>query len=632
MSGREVSDAGIESLPDLAAHVPNLFIGDNSLRSFGDTYSIRGQVNTPFFSDPSVVLYVDDVAYGNAFSYSTELIDIERIDVFRGPHGHLFGKNNSGGVIQIYSRKPIDRSEANAGFTYGSYDLQRYRAGLMGPIVSNAVYFGAAGVFAKRDGILRNGNLKTRPDTEDGFNGRFFLTWAPSEEWEATFTITGEEYDDGTQRIVPLSGNHFQVASDFDGETQIAANSQSLRVRHSAENFVFTSVTARRDWKLDPFTLDLDLSPFVGNTASIEQQQEQWSQELRLQSPPEAETWKWLAGFYFSTSEIDNDSTRNFFIPPPVGIFATGRTRYTREDSNYALFGQVTCAATEKLDISLGTRLDYTVRHIDRTKASTLALIRPIDDDEDFFNAAPKLTFACDATEDILVYGSTGLGFKPGGFSGFVDPPSSPEFDTEYTWANEIGVKSAWCDKRCFANVSLFYYKIWDYQVERPVPGSTDLTIVNADEATSFGAEAELTATPLDGLELTALVGTTWIEFDRYKDPSTGATLDGNRAPFVPEFNLGLAAQYRSRSGLFARTELHLVGDTYFDDLNTQRGKQSSYALVHAKAGYESKHFAVYVYGNNLTDREYFTNKRVDLSAGVPGEPLTVGVETSLRY
>lgn len=267
-----------------------------------------------------------------------------------------------------------------------------------------------------------------------------------------------------------------------------------------------------------------------------------------------------------------------------------------------------------------------------RTKTSTFGPVPPRDRDEDFFNLAPKLTLDYRFTDSVMAYGSTGLGFKPGGFTAFLDPPTSPEYDTELVWASEIGLKSTYWDDKLTTRVALFYHDIWDYQVERTITGTTDLTIFNAPEVQSLGAEVELIARPLRGLELSGAFGYTHSEFVRYKDPLTSANLEGNRTPYSPEFTALLAAQYKHRLGLLGRIEWLIVGDTFYDEANTSHFRQSTYGLLNARLGYEREQFAVYLFGKNLTNTRYFTNKIVDLNAGIPGEPATVGVMASLRY
>jgi iron complex outermembrane receptor protein len=629
-----VDAGGIGSVSDLLGRVPNLSATDSAARSFGDSYGIRGAVNSRFFGNPALVLYVDDVPYGHASSYSTELFAIERVDVWRGPQATVFGKNSEAGVVNVVTRPPANRHEAGAAAAYESFDFQDYRAAVLGPIVKDRLFFGVAGNSSMRDGFLDNTNLGTEPDTQDALAGRAVLRWTPDVDWDVTVRASGERFNDGTQRMVRLGGDPFKVASDFDGVTDIDANSQSLRIAHARENFTITSITSRREWNLDPFTLDLDLSPVPGNRALIRRDERQWSQELRLQSAPETARLKWRAGFFFSTSNFDGDDARDFIVEVAPGFFfpVTERTQFGLGEDNYAVFGQVTFSPADKLDVTIGARFDYTVKDIDRMKTSTLGPVPATRDERDFFTVAPKLIVDYRCTESLMVYGTTGLGFKPGGFSAFIDPPASPGFDTELAWANEIGLKSSWWEGKLSANVALFYYDIRDYQVERSVPNSTDLTIVNAPQVSSLGAELELTAAPIDGLELSAVLGYTRARFDRFRDPATGANLDGKRVPFSPEFTAALAAQYKHPTGLFARVEVRALGATFYDEANSGRLRQDSYALLDARFGYQAAHFSVALYGNNLTDTVYFTNKIKELDAGVPGAPQTVGVVASIAF
>lgn len=147
-----------------------------------------------------------------------------------------------------------------------------------------------------------------------------------------------------------------------------------------------------------------------------------------------------------------------------------------------------------------------------------------------------------------------------------------------------------------------------------------------------MGAEVELIARPVTGLELSGAFGYTHAEFVRYQDPTTGADLAGNDTPYTPEFTATAAAQYKHRLGFFGRVEFVAIGETFYDEANTGRFRQASYGLLNARLGYERKHFAVFLFGRNLTDTEYFVNKVVDLVAGVPGEPATIGAMVQLSY
>lgn len=177
----------------------------------------------------------------------------------------------------------------------------------------------------------------------------------------------------------------------------------------------------------------------------------------------------------------------------------------------------------------------------------------------------------------------------------------------------------------------MFYYRIRDYQVERFL-NPFDLVIVNADRADSYGVEFEVNTMPWQGLSFESAFGYNLIEFKKHRDPLTGADLSGNRAPFAPEFNLMLAAEYRHAHGYFVRTEGIWTGRTYFDQYNSDLFREDRYTVFNARIGFERKHFALYAYGNNLTDTRYFTFKLPSAFSGTPGEPRTFGVQLSLNY
>src|SRR5204863_7102689 len=161
----------------------------------------------------------------------------------------------------------------------------------------------------------------------------------------------------------------------------------------------------------------------------------------------------------------------------------------------------------EKLDVTLGLRLDDTTRKMQREHTSTFGPPAPAEAAGSFYNAAPKLSLGYHLTEEIRLYGSTCLGFKPGGFSAHIDPPASPRFNTERVWASELGVKSAWLDGKVNANLSLFYYDITDYQVEQFAPAGFNVTIARAPSARSLGSEVELSARPVAGLQFSGFSG-----------------------------------------------------------------------------------------------------------------------------
>ncbi|MCX6995984.1 MAG: TonB-dependent receptor [Kiritimatiellaeota bacterium] len=631
---QDLAASGLQSLQQLPAATPNLALSHAVARSYGDIYAVRGIANTEFFSDPALAIYVDDAPMGAVFASPPDLLNIERMDIWRGPQGTRFGKNSPAGVIDITTRKPTDRYEADGSASYSTYNTQVYYASALGPLVPGKLRLSLTGGYSRSDGFLDNPLLKNHPDFQEGLNGRAYLGWTPAEDWDISLALGGVKYNDGV-RLVPLAGDHRAVPSDINPRADAAGNDQALRIRRTLPGVVITSITTRRDFSENPILLDLDLSPLPGNTALIRQHEQFLSQEFRLQSPSSADVWSWRGGVFFSSAQRDGADTRQFAADPAHGLLfpVEQTTDFTIKEQQAALFGQLTYAGVDRLAVTFGARGEYTAKSLDHTKQIMGRPLPPVNADDDYFAVAPKLTIDYHLAKDVMVYASSGLGFKPGGFSAYIDPPKSPAFATERNWANEVGLKSAWLDNRLLANVACFYNDISHYQVARSITGTADLTIFNAPAVTARGVEVQLVGKPLAGVELSADFGYTDIQFDRFDNPETGASLKGKRPPYVPEFNACFAAQFTCPRGFFGRIEYQAMGRTFYDETNSSTLEQSGYGLVNARLGYEARRFSVCLFGENLADTDYFTKKLMVLQpAGVPGTPQTFGVMASVKY
>lgn len=632
---RQIESAGVTALYDLPAQAPGLSLSRSVSRAFGDVYSIRGVANTEFFSSPAVALYVDGAPAGDAMTYPIDLVDLESVNLWRGPQGTYFGKNGPAGVLELRTRQPTDTVTARASATYASRETEQYRASVMGPLVPGKLRYALSGAYGHSDGFIENPLSKVNNDRSEDSSGRLALGWTPQEDLEIGFAATAENYNDGV-RLAPLGADPTKVSSDVNQTADATGNGQVLSIRRTLPKAIVSSITTRREFSLDPLLLDLDLSQYPGNTALIKQDEELWSEELRVESPKDADDWTWRAGLFYANATRNGDDTRSFLAPTGTGQYmpVSQQTVFELTEDTYAGYGQATYAGIDRLGITVGARLDYTEKAIERTKLAMPGYPVPaIDDEDSYFTAAPKLGLDYRVNESIVAFASSGLGFKPGGFSAYIDPPKSPAFDTERNWASELGLKTTWLEGALLANAALFYNDIKDYQVERALLGSTDLTIVNAPEVTSQGVEAEVVVKPVQGLELSAAASVIDAQFDEFTSPDTGADLEGKTPPYIPEYTATLAALYRVTCGAFARVEYQAIGNVSFDAENSDTLTEGSYGLVNARLGYETKDYAITVFGANLTDEDYYMRRlMVAVPAGVPGDPQTFGITAAVKY
>ena len=201
--------------------------------------------------------------------------------------------------------------------------------------------------------------------------------------------------------------------------------------------------------------------------------------------------------------------------------------------------------------------------------------------------------------------------------------------------AFEAGITHTTADKKLAATLRVFYYDIDGLQIERSFATSSfadDYLVINAPRARSLGGELELSWKPVNGLTLAADLGATNATLRKFTDPYTGNNFAGNRAPAVPEYDASLRADFESPSGFFGGIELSAVGETFYTEAEDAFFGQKAYSLLNARLGYAQGRYRVTVYGQNLTDKEYYSAITPGTFHGTPGAPRTFGVEFAAKF
>ncbi len=627
---------------DLTSKVPNLSVFDaNNDRS--PKFSIRGLRENNFgIGEPVVGMYIDDVPYFDLNSRGVSLFDVERADFLRGSQSTLFGASGPGGVLNITTRQPDNNWHGYAGASYGNYDYQNYQVGLGAPLLKDKLYLNLSGLYSDRDGFVHNNVLNTDPDTREAISGRASLKWLATEALSFTFSATGENFNDG---FVPtyyptLDKGPFSVSRNIDGFVHTHSDNQALKVAYDTPDIRVTSVTTHRDWDQNlSQDFDFSASPFFSTVGFANPELEQWSEELRVQSPAESENLKWLGGLFFLSSELDNESGSSTFVAVPVPFTTAATTTSHTESQTYAAFGQGTYTVMENLDLTAGVRFTYDNREMSRRRVVTVPPATFSSSLEDNFSAIqPKFAVAYHFTPKAEVYASVTKGYQSGGFNPSVDNPNQSRFDSADSWQFELGTKTLWLEDKLTANAALFYTETRDYQVFRLNPlNPTQSFLLNAERATSYGAELEVTARPCQSFEVGAGVAYTHATYDVFGDPNTGARFDGNNISFVPELTMNLSATIHLPCGFYVRGEVDGMGRYYLDDANST--PQPLFFIANAQAGYQHKNVDVYFFAKNIFDKRYSNNAldlrnalQKDLLVRQPGDPVTFGGAVNVHF
>lgn len=664
VTGEAIDKLNIDDIGAIAAANPSLVYSEAGGEA---QLYIRG-VGSNIFSvgvDQSVATHIDGVYAGRANMGLTQFLDIDRVEILRGPQGTLYGRNATGGAINIISRAPTDDFEGYASGLLGSFDRVDFRGALSGPLTESL----SARVAVRRlkdDGYTEDLDPRgsNKIDDNDLTAVRGSLRWK-SEGLTASLIAEHSEFENGNTSIYPIDNDG--LAGSFG-----AIPTNSIRkTRNNTPSFHkwnTSGVTGNFDWNVsDSTNLNLTLgyrdwdSDFLFNTdgteievtrSSFAYTSEQLSAELRLSG--EAGWGRWLVGAYW----FDEDKfgglglVRAGFTPPAVLAPRSFIFRADGTGEATAIFGQVDYKLAETWTLSAGLRYSdekkgdllrqstllpdnellglFTPNVIpDATPATTRNVSRSWD------AWTPRLGLEYRPSDDRLFYLTYSEGFKSGGFNDLsvINPPFDPEFIDSF----EIGAKTEWLNGRLRANASAFYYDYTDLQVSvfASVGNITTTFTTNAAEATVKGLELDLVARPIDALDIRASLAFLDATYDNFTTPYGSCTaanvaLDsrcvgrvglprlinaaGNRLNNAPEFKGSLSVGYSIDLASGGQVTLfgavNHQGRVFFLPANTTVMSQASYTLVDARIGYENESgdWAVGAFVKNLTDEEYFHN------------------------
>ena len=664
VTGDAIEKLNIDDIGAIAAANPSLVYSEAGGEA---QLYIRG-IGSNIFNigaDQSVATHIYGVYTGRANMGLTQFLDIDRVEILRGPQGTLYGRNATGGAINIISRAPTDEFEGYVSGLVGSFDCIDVRGAVAGPITENL-----SGRLAVRrlkdDGYTEDLDPQggDKVDDNDLAALRGSLRWK-SDALTATLIAEYSEFENGNTSIFPIDNTGLAESLGAKPNRDIHKTYNNTPSFHEWETGAVTGIL---DWTLtDTTNLNLTVgyrdwdSDFLFNTDGTEIEitrttlsyaSEQLSAELRLSG--ESGWGRWLVGAYW----FDEDKygalglVRSGFTPPAVLVPRSFIFRAEGTGEATALFGQVDFKLADTWTLSAGLRYSdekkgdflrqstllpdnellglFTPNPIpDATPASTRRVTRSWD------AWTPRVGLEFRPADDRLFYLTYSEGFKSGGFNDLsvVNPP----FDPELVDSIEVGAKTEWLGGRLRANASAFYYDYTDLQVSvyASVGSITTTFTTNAAEATVQGLELDLVAKVTESLDIAASLAVLDATYDRFVTPYGSCTavnvaLDarcagrvglprlidaaGNRLNNAPEFKGSVSATYRfdlsGGGSISLQGAAHHQGRVYFLPANTTVMSQSSYTLVDARIGYENESgdLAVGAFVKNLADEDYFHN------------------------
>ncbi|MCY1666327.1 TonB-dependent receptor [Rhizobium sp. SL86] len=579
-TAEDLESRDIDTVADLDRIFPDVNIRSRSSRTYAN-FTIRGQASLDFYN-PSTQVYIDGLPQ-DSFNLTRALpAELESVELLYGPQGTLYGRGAIGGVINIVTRKPDN--EARFGFDANLTDQGAggtFHAST--PIIEDVLYGDASISFLNGNDTYTTTTGEDVGGTKD-INGQVRLRYAPTDSpWDITVTAGRGHVSSTEEYFVLESMLEDRVA--YPAPSQYDLDTWNFGI-NAAYDLGFATITALTGYQKS----DLDRTIFGSYTP-----EKQWtlSQELRIASnPDQGSAIDYVAGLYYQHL----DFTRN--VP------AYGQVSNQKIDS-YALFGDVTWHATDRLDISPGLRLDYEYAAAEATGGITL------NDDNSFTALSPKLGASYSLSDEWRVYGLLSTGFKAGGFTRNVAPANIAfTYDPQHTYNGEAGLKYRNETGTLEAQLSAYYNVTKDYQMF--VGTQPYQYLQNVGEVTAKGIDLKIRAKPTEEIGITAGLAYNHTRFTDYENPlTTGADLTGNTVPYAPEFTANLMVDYRfevesGRGAFVPYAGLTYVGEHYFDETNTIG--QKAYALVDLGVKWEiEEQVTAEVFVTNVFDKTYTT-------------------------
>ena len=621
-----------------------------------------GTITSSSGVEPSVATVIDGVVLARPGQSTIDLLDVERIEVLRGPQGTMFGKNASAGVVNIVSRRPTSTLTVDGQLSYYEDGEYRIRLGASGPVTGN-LGFTLGGVVADYRGNVVN---LANGDRVNGFERRGLrgkLVLEPSAALTVTligdYARTKEDVPIGvslsTSRVAFPSGEvaanpalavslqadgiapsprNRRIRSTFNSSVRDENYGTSLTAELDLGEYQITSITAYREWKnrqhqdWDAFTTLLPEVPQGEDWGRV--RTDQLSQELRLTSPKGGFV-DYVIGLYYFHSKTHEDYRRGVTqAAGPAPITNTGTAAFQTKLNNYSVFGEANFNLADPLRIILGGRLIHDDLAFQHRRVSTTPGVPGIRGDFAASGKTRETDFSLragaqyDLSNRLMSYATYSRGYKGPAYNVFFN---MQDFDTlplapETSDSFELGLKGHTTDNVMSFSLAAYYTRVSGFQANMPDEflGTLVTRLINAGAVVSKGFEADVTIRPDERLAIGASLAHVDARIDAFRCP-TGvpagtcagpdgkALVNGGQLPFAPRWKYHIDAVYTAplgdRLALELASDLSFRSETQYMITQTPDTVQPAYGILNASAGLIHDRWSVRLMARNLTNTHY---------------------------
>lgn len=678
-----LTNANIRSTTGLQVAVPGL-VAYQTVTSFQPF--IRGvgsNISSVAYESP-VAVYLDGVYLSSKSSALFDLGTIDRIEVIKGPQGTLFGRNATGGAVNVVTRQPGNSLEFGAELGYGRYDEIAAKGHISVPI-TDTLRLAVSGSYRNDDGYIRDIVGGGTVGDVNNYAAMAKLSWAPSDRFDVEATYLRYRTDNNAGVLTHnIAGMHaafpagvinatgdYQSSFDFVPDISSKAQIAIAKVRYGLSDKIdLISTTAYQDAKA-VITVDADRTSSPSQFAFQAERSRTFSEELQLASNGGGDL-TWILGlfYYKNVARIEPSAfsvgVSHGFDPATLSgmpfvapYFAPTRARMPTQAK--AVYAQATYSLTDMDRITVGLRysadrkgLRNQMYYVDRTGAEIPIAGRSADTHQRFRKLTWRLAYDHKFNEDILGYLSYNRGFKSGGYvpTAFATAAGQPSaLNPEVLDAYEIGLKSELFDRRARLNIAGFFYKYDDITVQFVDPVTVQSQLRNAAKSEIYGIDGDLTVVVNDQINLRASATYLHAEYKKFENAAvfvpgpTGSAVatsrdaSGSGLTFAPDWTVSLGFDYKT---ILSGGSSILFSSSYYynDGFDTQplEGPLSipSWSNVTASLTWRaaSERYFVRVWGDNLTNekRPMYTFGNGFGFSEVFAKPVTYGATVGFNF
>ena len=575
VDGEQLERENRNSVASIVQQVPSLNFRTGASNKDTSLF-IRGvgTISTSPGVEPTVATVIDGVVFGRPGQSTLDLLDIERLEVLRGPQGTLFGKNASAGVLNITTRTPTEETHGFVEQSYFSGNESRTRFGIGGALIPDTLKGSITTLFGSYDGNVDN---KANGQEVNGYNRkgvRGKLVFTPSDDLSLTLAADYlQSHDDAPNGVVSKSllpafsnalapvradSDNRDIISDYRSHVEDVNKGLSAQLDWNLGDYTLTSITAWRGWDntqwQDGDRLSTISAAFPGIEDKGELAYDQYSQELRLASP-KGEFLEYVGGLFYMHGKDEETYRRTL---KTTTVTQQGIADYSTTNDSYAVFGESTLNFTSKLRGIAGLRWTHDDLEYDHRRVSTSAVavngIQPgtrssgsVDED----GWSGRLGLQYDLTDDITSYLTYSRGYKGPAYNVFfnMQPRDTDALKPETSNSWEAGLKASLWNNRLTTNLAVFHTEYENYQANffDSVAGQVVTRLINAGSVTSEGVELDFALQATAQLKFSGAVAYTKARIDEFACPAGAAAscnVNGKPLPYSPDWKSYVRADY----------------------------------------------------------------------------------------